>query len=285
MADIKKRLPCNVPGDFFVDASCIDCDICTEIAPAIFGKGKDSACVIKQPKAKEEEEKALMALLSCPVGAIGTKSKEGVREVIKKFPAEIEDGVYRCGLSSKKSYGAMSYFILHPDGNWMIDSPRENAHLLKNIASLGGLKYIFLTHEDDVADAEFYAKAFNAQVVIHERDAHAYPKADIKVSGDDPTNMGDFTIIPTPGHTAGHMALLYKNFLFTGDHLWYSPERKRLWASEEYCWYSWSHQLKSIKRLLDFRFEWVLPGHGRSIKMSHKEIKRQIKELLLMYNF
>ncbi|MEZ0361370.1 MAG: MBL fold metallo-hydrolase [Hydrogenobacter sp.] len=285
MADIKKRLPCNVPGDFFVDASCIDCDICREIAPDIFGEGKGSACVVKQPNTQEEREKTLMALLSCPVGAIGTKRKEGVRDVIGKFPIKVEDGVYRCGLSSKKSYGAMSYFILHPDGNWMIDSPRENAHLLKNIASLGGIKYIFLTHEDDIADAEFYAKAFKAKVIIHERDAHAYKYADIKVSGEDPVNIGDFTLIPTPGHTAGHMVLLYKKFLFCGDHIWYSPAKKRLWASKEYCWYSWSEQLKSIKKLLDFRFEWILPGHGRSVKMDEETIKKYIEEFLAMYNF
>jgi len=280
MANIKKKLACNVPGDFFVDASCIDCDICREMAPSVFGDGKGSACVVKQPQGQEEREQALMALLSCPVSAIGTLKKEGIRQVIEKFPIQIEDGVYRCGLSSKKSYGAMSYFVLHPQGNWMIDSPRENAHLLRSIKKLGGIKYIFLTHEDDVADAEFYAKAFSAKVIIHEKDAHAYPHAHIILSGDKPLSVGEFTLIPTPGHTAGHTVALYRNFLFTGDHLWYSPLQKGLHASKEYCWYSWEEQIRSLEKLLHFRFEWILPGHGRSVKMKEEDIKRQIKELI-----
>ena len=40
MANPKKRVPENVPGDFFVDSTCIDCDTCRQIAPAVFGGGR-----------------------------------------------------------------------------------------------------------------------------------------------------------------------------------------------------------------------------------------------------
>jgi hypothetical protein len=36
MANPKKRVPENVPGDFFVDSTCIDCDTCRQIAPQVF---------------------------------------------------------------------------------------------------------------------------------------------------------------------------------------------------------------------------------------------------------
>ena len=36
MAQIDERLPENIQGDFFVDATCIDCDACRQIAPAVF---------------------------------------------------------------------------------------------------------------------------------------------------------------------------------------------------------------------------------------------------------
>jgi len=36
MANLEKRLPENAPGDFFVDSTCIDCDACRQIAPAVF---------------------------------------------------------------------------------------------------------------------------------------------------------------------------------------------------------------------------------------------------------
>jgi glyoxylase-like metal-dependent hydrolase (beta-lactamase superfamily II) len=60
------------------------------------------------------------------------------------------------------------------------------------------------------------------------------------------------------------MVLLYRDkFLFTGDHLAWSPSRETLTAFRTACWYSWKEQTRSMERLLDYSFEWVLPGHGR----------------------
>jgi glyoxylase-like metal-dependent hydrolase (beta-lactamase superfamily II) len=74
----------------------------------------------------------------------------------------------------------------------------------------------------------------------------------------------DLLIIPVPGHTKGHMVLLYQNkFLFTGDHLAWSWRLNQLVAFRNYCWYSWSETLKSMEKLATYDFEWVLPGHGR----------------------
>ena len=57
--------------------------------------------------------------------------------------------------------------------------------------------------------------------------------------------------------------LLYRNkFLFTGDHLAWSPKRETLTAFREACWFSWKEQTRSMQKLLNYRFEWVLPGHG-----------------------
>ena len=49
MANPKKRVPENVPGDFFVDSTCIDCDACRQIAPAVFGEAADTSYVKTQP--------------------------------------------------------------------------------------------------------------------------------------------------------------------------------------------------------------------------------------------
>ena len=70
-------------------------------------------------------------------------------------------------------------------------------------------------------------------------------------------------IIPTPGHTRGHVVFLYRNkFLFTGDHLAWSPNRQTLTAFRSVAWYSWPEQIRSMEKLLAYEFEWVLPGHG-----------------------
>jgi glyoxylase-like metal-dependent hydrolase (beta-lactamase superfamily II) len=83
------------------------------------------------------------------------------------------------------------------------------------------------------------------------------------VDGDEPIRLAeDLLLIPTPGHTAGSTCLLYREFLFTGDHLWWNPARERLSASRTYNWHSWPRQLDSLEKLLAFDFTWVLPGHG-----------------------
>jgi glyoxylase-like metal-dependent hydrolase (beta-lactamase superfamily II) len=59
------------------------------------------------------------------------------------------------------------------------------------------------------------------------------------------------------------MVFLYqKKFLFTGDHLAWSPARETLTAFPSVAWYSWSKQTKSMAKLASYDFEWVLPGHG-----------------------
>ncbi len=50
-------------------------------------------------------------------------------------------------MCSEKSFASASYLITRPDGNVMIDSPRFNPVLAKQIAKLGGVKYLFLTHK------------------------------------------------------------------------------------------------------------------------------------------
>ncbi len=55
----------------------------------------------------------------------------------------------------------------------------------------------------------------------------------------------------------------YFTFLFTGDHLAWSEELHHLYAFRRACWYSWPELIKSMHKLAEYSFEWVLPGHGR----------------------
>ena len=82
--------------------------------------------------------------------------------------------------------------------------------------------------------------------------------------------------------TRGSAALLYRRkFLFTGDHLW-GTEEGELGASRSVCWYSWSEQMRSIERLLEFDFEWVLPGHERRFRTeSAAAMRKELERLLL----
>lgn len=73
MANPKNRYSDNVRGPYYVDSQCIDCDLCQNIAPAIFGRNAVAghSIVKKQPVTVDQQVAAQEALDHCPVSAIG----------------------------------------------------------------------------------------------------------------------------------------------------------------------------------------------------------------------
>lgn len=283
MANLTKRLPANVGMNFFVDSTCINCDTCRQLAPLIFREVGEYSAVFHQPEDDRERQAAYRALVACPVGAIGATEKNvpALRQAIHSFPLCIEGPVYYTGFNSDKSFGGNSYFIHHGDGNWLIDSPRYVGPLAEAFRRMGGIRYIFLTHKDDVADAGRYAEQFGAARIIHAADAVAAPGAEWLVEGDEPVRVKpQFRFIPVPGHTPGSLALLYDDrYLFSGDHLWWDREAKGLDLPSVYVWSE--HRLRrSTARLLDYSFEWLLPGHGERVNLPLSRMREELHRLL-----
>ena len=283
MANRHKRLDSNVTGNFYVDSTCINCDTCRQLAPTSFEEVGDFSAVTQQPTDEGHVQQAYQALLACPVGSIGTElsDKAALQVAMASFPVHLEDGVFYCGFNSEKSFGANSFFVEHPEGNWLIDCPRYVKHLVDAFERRGGISHIFLTHEDDVADADKYAAHFEAKRIVHRADAHALPQAEWIVDGSDAVQLADdFQAIPVPGHTPGSMVLLYrKKFLFTGDHLWWNPLTRSLEAPNRLVWRR-RVLVDSIHKLLDYRFEWVLAGHGDRTRQSVEDMRAQLQALV-----
>jgi glyoxylase-like metal-dependent hydrolase (beta-lactamase superfamily II) len=92
---------------------------------------------------------------------------------------------------------------------------------------------------------------------------NAYPK-DQKI--------GDIEVIPTPGHTPGHVSLLYKDIMFIGD-LFKTKNGK---VSPMTSLSNWNNSIlkESIAKIDKYDFEWICPAHGEPIKR-----KGRLKEL------
>ena len=73
LADPRDKLPENVAGRYYVDAQCIDCDVCRVTAPANFQRdeARGYSFVFRQPGNPEEEAACQEAMDCCPVEAIG----------------------------------------------------------------------------------------------------------------------------------------------------------------------------------------------------------------------
>jgi glyoxylase-like metal-dependent hydrolase (beta-lactamase superfamily II) len=203
-----------------------------------------------------------MALVACPTSSIGTVSKQDVSDGVRAFPELVTEGVYYCGYAAESSFGASSWLIARPGGNVLVDSPRAARPLMDRVAELGGIRIMFMTHGDDVADHAKWARRFGCERIMHAADAVA--GIERQIDSDDPVALAeDLLVIPVPGHTRGSAALLLRDcVLFTGDHLWGCGDGT-LGASQSVCWYSWREQTRSMETLRGYRFEWVLPGHGR----------------------
>ena len=280
MAERRKAVRENVEGPFFVDTTCIDCDTCRQLAPATFGETGEFSFVRSQPRDAAQQRAALQALVACPTGSIGASDKSAIPAAVRDFPLPVAPRVYYCGFNSPKSFGGNSYFVEHPAGNWLIDSPRFVEHLARRFAEMGGLRYIFLTHRDDVADAAKYAARFGAARIIHRHELASQPDAEHVVEGSEAVHVAPgFLAIPTPGHTRGHCVLLHREFLFSGDHIWWSRSRGRLSASRDVCWYNWPLQVQSVELLRNYDFEWVLPGHGERAHFHAVEMRSQMQRL------
>ena len=281
MASLSSRLPENAPGDFYVDSTCIDCDTCRRIAPEVFEQGDGHSYVHAQPGGDAGRRRALMALVACPTASIGTVAKTDATPGVRAFPEKVAENVSFCGFTAESSFGAWSYFVERREGNVLVDSPRAAGPLLKALEERGGVSTLFLTHRDDVADQAAFWKRFGCERVMHEDDVTART-ADIErpLEGREPVVLAeDLLAVPTPGHTRGHAVLLYRRkFLFTGDHLAWSRRRGHLVAFRDANWYSWPETIRSMERLLDFDFEWVLPGHGASYRAdSPKAMRRELE--------
>lgn len=282
MADLKRARSGNAPGDFFVDSTCIDCDSCRWIARGLFTQVGDGSAVTRQPATPEERRQAFLALKACPTHSIGcTGDKRGIQEA--EFPLKLDEGLYYLGYASEQSFGAASYLYLRPGSAVLVDTPRFHEPLAKAIEALAPVRWLVLTHRDDVADHAAWAERLGCRRVLHKDDVSAGTRdVELQPAGLEPVDLEPgLRFIPSPGHTRGHSVLLAdQRCLFSGDHLEFDEDVQSLRAFRDFCWYDWAVQTKSMARLRSERFEWVLPGHGRQKKASPEQMQAWLADCL-----
>lgn len=273
---------------FWINERCINCGTCWQFDPQHYSPTGDRAQVHSQPQNTNAVVQALLARQACPVAAIQTDLHPSQPPQTQGFPVLIDShpagDVHYCGWASRNSFGACSWLITRPDGNVMIDVPRWSAPLARRIKALGGLRCIVLTHRDDVAGHDCWARTFGCERWIHRADADAAPGAECFLEGDAPLVIApELRLIPVPGHTAGSLGVLLgdrRSVFFSGDHLWWNAELKSVVASRNYCWWDFDQQLSSVRRLLDFDVALLLPGHGRRHRFAPGEWRSALEQTL-----
>ena len=260
-----------------ITSTCRICRAAWNMAPGIIGAGKNGKAFFeRQPEGEDETMQAWRAALACPTGSI--LAPHGLKMPDNVFPQELAPNLYRLGYNDNSTAGAHPFFIRSSKGlNFLIDGPRYVPKLVEFMEQQGGLDHVLLTHRDDVGASAKYAERFGAKLWIHENDRSASPEATDILTGYAITEpIPGVTVIPIPGHTIGSVAFLIDERLFVGDSLNWEITDKRLWSNPLRCWDDWDMQRRSLRRLQDFRFNFVLAGHGGSIGLPPERMQAEL---------
>jgi ferredoxin len=78
MADFFNRYPQNVPGKYYIDHQCTDCDLCRETAPNNIRRNDEGghSYVFRQPETPEETALCEEGVAGCPTEAVGNDGNQ-----------------------------------------------------------------------------------------------------------------------------------------------------------------------------------------------------------------
>jgi glyoxylase-like metal-dependent hydrolase (beta-lactamase superfamily II) len=198
----------------------------------------------------------------------------------------VTDNVYMLDCTS----GSHSYAILGSE-TVLIDTsfPGKGPAILAELAALGvkpqEIKQILLTHfdVDHIGNAAFLQQATGATVWASAIDIPYIlgqkPRPGIKKyigmmmrvklpaniqAFPESNRLGEIEVIPTPGHTPGHVCLLYKGVLLAGDLV--TTREGRLNPSPDMMTWDKKMVLASIKKVAALSFNWICPAHGMPVE-------------------
>lgn len=196
----------------------------------------------------------------------------------------------------RSTKGARAYLVMGKEPV-LIDTgfSWRGKRILKELASMGvhshDIKHILLTHHDldhignaamlqELTGAQLWASAQDIPFITGDKHRPSFKRfLPYLFRVKRPRNMtayreneriGEIAVIPTPGHTPGHVCLLFENTLFAGDLV----KSQKGHLSPYPSGWNWNHSLllDSIRSLSQYSFEWVCPAHGDPVESSEIRI-------------
>lgn len=172
--------------------------------------------------------------------------------------------IYWIEVYDPQTYHAQSYLLVHPEGNILIDVPAYRKEVIRALQERGGVRYIFITHKDDIGSAGTFQEFFHARIILHRSEAHYVRDGQVDIAFDGDLSLyPDVVIVHLPGHTPGSAALLDLRApaaLFCGDAINVKDTHELFVPRHPF---DFDARLKRItlRKLLQYPFELVLPAH------------------------
>lgn len=198
---------------------------------------------------------------------------------------EITTGVHLL----QSTRGSYVYLVLG-DEPILVDTgfPGRSAAILAELESLGlkpaDIAHIFLTHHDvdhignayalqQASGAKLWAPQEDAPYILGQRNRPGVKrliqtlikveKPQIDETYTPGQKIGGIEVIPTPGHTPGHVSFLSDGTLFSGDLVTSSKDKLR--PAPAFITWDKAVLKRSLNEVKHFSFDWVCPAHGEPV--------------------
>jgi len=207
---------------------------------------------------------------------------------------EVTDNVYALD-STKGNYA----YLISGEEIILIDTgrPGQGKGILNDLKSVGiephDVKHIVITHHDvdHIGSLAFLQQATGAKIwaskedipyIYGEKSRHGIKKLVsyiMRVKKPENINpypedgkIGNIGVITAPGHTPGHVCIIYNGVLFAGD--LFRTSKVKIAPMKSFMNWNDSVLKESLAKIDNYDFEWICPAHGEPLKRNG-----QLKEL------
>ncbi|HCF25913.1 MAG TPA: MBL fold metallo-hydrolase [Cyanobacteria bacterium UBA11049] len=200
-----------------------------------------------------------------------------------KLPQAIWNNIFAFP-PNRDTLGGTAYFIVENEANILIDSPAWDEVNQNYLNSVGGVRWLFLTHRRAIGKAREIQQAFGCEILIQEQEAYLLPGLRVTTFKQD-FNIGNAQVIWTPGHSPGSSCLYYPReggVLFSGRHI-LPNQTGELLPLRTAKTFHWFRQLQSIQLLRD-RFtpetlNYICPGANTGFLRGKRAIASAYEQL------
>jgi glyoxylase-like metal-dependent hydrolase (beta-lactamase superfamily II) len=186
---------------------------------------------------------------------------------------------------NRDTLGGTAYLIVENQGNILIDCPAWDEVNREYLNSLGGVRWLFITHRGAIGQTRHLQATYNCESVIQEQEAYLLPGLKV-TTFEREFDLGDgIKIVWTPGHSPGSACLYYPQhggILFSGRHILpnLQGEPAPLRTAKTF---HWLRQLRSVKLICD-RFtpetlQYICPGANTGFLRGQRVISNAYERL------
>ncbi|MBD2440071.1 MBL fold metallo-hydrolase [Nostoc sp. FACHB-110] len=201
-----------------------------------------------------------------------------------KAPRPVLDSIFAFP-PHRDTLGGTSYFIVRNEGNILIDCPALDETNLDFVRSLGGVRWLFISHRGAIGKTSELQQLLNCEILIQEQEAYLLPGLTVTTFSQEFHLATTAQIIWTPGHSPGSSCLYDRDLggvLFSGRHLIPNQQGEPIPLRTAKTFH-WPRQIKSTQALLE-RFtpdtlQYICPGANTGFLRGERVIDEAYRRL------